>query len=56
MEEAPGLVAWFNAHVDPDITAQTFWSINATAFVITVAVALLAAASHERVAALVAIA
>jgi hypothetical protein len=56
VEEAPGFVMWFNAHVEPDITAQSFWSVNASAFAITIAVAAVAAISRERVAALVAIA
>lgn len=38
LEEAPGFVDWFNARVDRDITASTFWSVNYTALGITVAV------------------
>ena len=53
-EEAPGFVAWMNAHVDPDITARAFWSVNATGLVITLAVAALITAARERVTALVA--
>ncbi|MGQ0429384.1 MAG: HXXEE domain-containing protein [Gammaproteobacteria bacterium] len=53
-EEAPTFVAWFNAHVEPDIAAQTFWSVNGFGLVITIAMAALAAASSERGAALVA--
>ncbi len=53
-EEGPGFVAWFNAHVEPDITARTFWGVNATAFVITLIVAVLVAAARERALVLVA--
>ena len=28
-EEAPQFVPWFNARVEPDITAPLFWSVNA---------------------------
>jgi hypothetical protein len=38
MEEAPGFVAWFNAHVSRGITAPLFWSVNYTGLGITVAV------------------
>jgi hypothetical protein len=40
-EEAPGFVVWFNAHVDPDITAPLFWSVNYTALGITIVVVVL---------------
>lgn len=42
LEEAPGFVAWFNSHVSRGITSQSFWQVNVTALVITVAVSLLA--------------
>ena len=28
IEEAPGFVEWMNAHVEPDISAPLFWSVN----------------------------
>jgi hypothetical protein len=34
-EEAPGFVAWANAHVEPDITPQMFWSVNLSGLVMT---------------------
>jgi hypothetical protein len=47
LEEAPGFVAWFNGLVTPRITQGTFLAVNATAFAITLAVALAIAASRE---------
>ena len=41
VEEAPGVVAWFNAHVDRGITPSLFWTVNFTALGITIAVVLL---------------
>jgi len=38
LEEGPGFVTWFNAHVSRGITEGLFWTVNATALVITVAV------------------
>jgi len=38
LEESPGFVPWFNAHVARGITADLFWTVNATALVITVLV------------------
>jgi len=38
LEESPGFVPWFNAHVTRGITADLFWTVNATALVITVLV------------------
>lgn len=38
LEEAPGFVAWFNAHVARGITTPLFWSVNYTALGITLAV------------------
>ncbi len=40
LEEGPGFVAWFNAHVTTGITTSLFWTVNATALLITVLVAL----------------
>ncbi len=41
LEESPGFVPWFNAHVARGITADLFWTVNATALVITLLVILL---------------
>jgi uncharacterized protein with HXXEE motif len=41
LEESPGFVPWFNAHVARGITADLFWTLNATALVITLLVTLL---------------
>jgi hypothetical protein len=38
LEESPGFVPWFNAHVTRGITAELFWAVNATALLITVLV------------------
>jgi hypothetical protein len=40
LEESPGFVPWFNAHVTRGITADLFWTVNATALLITVLVTL----------------
>lgn len=56
LEEAPGFVSWFNRHVDPDITSELFFSVNATAFAITVVVAVLIAAARDRATAMIAVA
>lgn len=40
LEESPGFVLWFNAHVTPGITEDLFWRVNGTALVITVLVTL----------------
>lgn len=40
LEESPGFVSWLNAHVTPDITQDTFWTVNAAGLVITVMVVL----------------
>ncbi|MGE3500157.1 MAG: HXXEE domain-containing protein [Candidatus Binatia bacterium] len=53
-EEAPTFVAWFNAHVEPDITGRMFWSVTTAGLVITLVVAGLAAATRERAGALAA--
>ena len=41
LEESSGFVPWFNSHVARGITADLFWTVNATALVITVLVTLL---------------
>ncbi|MEO6331132.1 MAG: HXXEE domain-containing protein [Gemmatimonadaceae bacterium] len=38
LEEAPGFVTWVNAHIDRDITQSSFWTVNFTALLITLAV------------------
>jgi hypothetical protein len=38
LEESPGFVAWFNAHVRNGITAGLFWNVNISALVITLIV------------------
>ena len=38
LEESPGFVEWFNAHVARGITPGLFWSVNLTALFITLAV------------------
>jgi hypothetical protein len=38
IEEAPGFVEWANAHVEPDITTGTFWSVNTTGLIVTLVV------------------
>jgi hypothetical protein len=40
LEESPGFVPWFNAHVTRGITTDLFWTVNATALLITVLVTL----------------
>lgn len=40
LEESPGFVPWFNAHVTQGITTDLFWTVNATALLITVLVTL----------------
>jgi hypothetical protein len=53
-EEAPGFVAWFNAHVDPDITDREFRWVTGSGLVITLILATLVAVSRERVLAIAA--
>lgn len=38
LEEGPGFVEWFNAHVARGITEPLFWQVNLTALAITIAV------------------
>jgi hypothetical protein len=51
-EEAPAFVPWFNRLVEPDISEPLFLTVNAMAFVITVVLAALLAATREPVAAI----
>lgn len=51
VEEAPGFVAWFNSLVPRGITQPGFLFVNAAGFIITIFLAGVLAASHERVAA-----
>jgi hypothetical protein len=44
LEELPGFVVWFNSLVPRGITQSTFLPVNAIAFAITTAIALLVAA------------
>lgn len=55
-EEAPGFVAWFNSVVARGISQPLFLTVNATAFVITVALSLAFAATQARAVALLAMA
>lgn len=50
-EEAPTFVSWFNRLVEPDISEPLFLRVNATAFVITVVLAAVLAATRDSVAA-----
>lgn len=38
LEEAPGFVAWFNAHVPRGIDQDLFWTVNFAALIITLVV------------------
>jgi uncharacterized membrane protein (UPF0136 family) len=40
LEESPGFVPWFNAHVERGITQDLFWTVNVTGLLITVGVTL----------------
>lgn len=42
LEESPGFVAWFNAHVARGTTEQMFWTVNYTGLAITLVVVALA--------------
>ena len=37
-EEAPGLIAWFNRHAEPDLTMSDFFAINAIGLLVTVVI------------------
>ena len=41
LEESPGFVGWFNAHVRNGITTGLFWNVNISALVITTGVMLI---------------
>ena len=56
LEEGPGFVAWFNAHVARGITEALFWRVNYTALAITVAVVALEWIDRSAVSATVAVA
>lgn len=53
IEEAPTFVPWFNSLVEPDITEPLFFSVNGVAFLITVVLSGILAATRERVIAVV---
>ncbi len=38
IEEAPGFVQWINAHIEPDITTETFLMVNMTGLIITLVI------------------
>jgi Protein of unknown function with HXXEE motif len=40
LEESPGFVPWFNAHVTRGITQDLFWTVNVSGLVITLVVLL----------------
>lgn len=40
LEESPGFVPWFNAHVARSITVDLFWTVNLAALLITLLVIL----------------
>ena len=56
LEEAPSFVSWFNSLVSPPITERLFFSVNITAFALTVGVAFLVVAAPEPVPAILAVA
>jgi hypothetical protein len=56
LEEAPGFVAWFNAHVDRGIDQQMFMAVNNTGLVITIGVVALEWFSETPASALAAVA
>lgn len=56
IEENPGFVAWFNAHVTPGITQESFGTVNTVALVITVLVTLGYWAAQSPALALIAVA
>lgn len=53
LEEAPGFVPWFNAHVTPGITEPLFWSVNLTGLGITAAVVTIERAAPSRASAVI---
>lgn len=56
VEEAPGFVAWVNAHIDRDITQEMFWTVNVTGLGITLLVVLFEWVSRSKASAIVALA
>ena len=56
LEEGPGFVNWFNAHVARGITEPLFWTVNYTALAITIGVVILEWLSRTAVSATVVIA
>ncbi|HET9293117.1 MAG TPA: HXXEE domain-containing protein [Gemmatimonadales bacterium] len=56
LEESPGFVSWFNAHVERGITPYLFWTVNITALAITLFVVFACRASDSRATVLVAVA
>lgn len=56
VEEAPGFVAWVNAHIDRDITQTAFWTVNITGLVIMLVVVFFEWVSRSKVSAIVALA
>lgn len=53
LEEAPGFVTWVNGHIDRDITQSSFWTVNFTALLITLAVIFFEWMSASRLSAIV---
>ena len=56
LEEGPGFVVWFNAHVSRGITEAVFWAVNYTGLAITLAVVMLEWLSGTAVSALLVVA
>ncbi|MGH8310565.1 MAG: HXXEE domain-containing protein, partial [Steroidobacteraceae bacterium] len=52
LEEAPDFVAWFNSHVEPDITERLFLTVNMAALLITLLVTAFAVTARGRATAL----
>lgn len=48
-EEAPGLVAWLNRRVEPDLTMSGFFAINAIGLIVTVLLAVPSVRSRDHV-------
>ena len=56
LEESPGFVPWFNAHVTRGITADLFWTVNAAGLLITILVILAFWATRSAAAVIVVVA
>jgi hypothetical protein len=56
VEEAPGFVAWANAHIDRGITQEIFWTANLAGLGITLMVVLFEWVSRSKASAIVALA